>query len=200
MDRYCRYLRLFSSITSNASKKSVKPFHIYLYILLVLYYLKDNEMQSINLQDQSTQAMTEVALALSMAFFSLLLVALLSIGVPESTEKVTHETSAMLPEFLLTESSSTIQSAEDTKQPTDIQYVFYFKGKLYDQYLQETQINNLNNKQKLVVAMSMDTEVTQALTLQKRFKNFDLALSIMDSAWLLAFESKINAKTQYIRD
>jgi hypothetical protein len=157
-------------------------------------------MQSINLQDQSTQAMTEVALALSMAFFSLLLVALLSIGVPESTEKVTHETSAMLPEFLLTESSSTIQSAEDTKQPTDIQYVFYFKGKLYDQYLQETQINNLNNKQKLVVAMSMDTEVTQALTLQKRFKNFDLALSIMDSAWLLAFESKINAKTQYIRD
>ncbi|MFT4731295.1 MAG: transglutaminase/protease-like cytokinesis protein 3 [Gammaproteobacteria bacterium] len=152
-------------------------------------------MQSINLQDQSTQAMTEVALALSMAFFSLLLVALLSIGVPESTEKVTHETSTMVPEFVLTESSSTIQSAEEKKQPADIQYIFYFKGKLYDQYLQETQINDLNNKQKLVVAMPMDTEVTQALTLQKRFKDFDLALSIMDSEWLLAFESKINAKT-----
>nr|WP_297347536.1 hypothetical protein [uncultured Glaciecola sp.] len=151
-------------------------------------------MQSINSQDQSTQAMTEVALALSMAFFSLLLLALVSIGVPESTEKITQDAQTTVPEFVLTESSSAIQSAEDKKQPSDIQYIFYFEDKLYDKYLQETQIKSLNNKQKLVVAMPMDTEITQALTLQRRFKNFDLALSIMDSEWLAAFESKINAK------
>lgn len=169
--------------------------YISIYIPLVLYYLKDNEMQSINSQDQSTQAMTEVALALSMAFFSLLLLALVSIGVPESTEKITQKGETIVPEFVLTELSPSIHNAEDKKQPAEIQYVFYFKSKFYNRNLQETEIKKLNNKHKLVVAMPMDTDVTQALSLQKRFKNFDLSLSIMDSEWLAAFESKIKVKT-----
>ena len=38
--------------------------------------------------DTSTQAMTEVALGLSMAFFSLLILALFSIGLPEQAPKI----------------------------------------------------------------------------------------------------------------
>jgi hypothetical protein len=115
--------------------------------------------------------------------------------VPESTEKITQKGETIVPEFVLTELSPSIHNAEDKKQPAEIQYVFYFKSKFYNRNLQETEIKKLNNKHKLVVAMPMDTDVTQALSLQKRFKNFDLSLSIMDSEWLAAFESKIKVKT-----
>jgi len=153
--------------------------------------MKGNEMQSINSQDQSTQAMTEVALALSMAFFSLLLLALVSIGMPESTNNSKQEARTSVPEFVLTESSTKKKSTQSKEEPIEIQYVFYFEGMFYDQYLHITQITNLNNKQKLVVAMPMNTDVTQALSLQKKFKDFDLSLTIMNSEWLVAFESAL---------
>jgi hypothetical protein len=156
---------------------------------VTLYYMKGNEMQSTNLQDQSTQAMTEVALALSMAFFSLLLLALVSIGVPQSTDNTEQKMHTTVPAFVLTESTQARQSAEGKKEPAEIQYVFYYAATLYDQNLMQTQINKLNNMQKVVLAMPMDTDVTQALTLQKKFKDFDLSLTIMDYEWLVAFES-----------
>ncbi|PKI02251.1 hypothetical protein [Glaciecola sp. 33A] len=146
-------------------------------------------MQSTNSQDQSTQAMTEVALALSMAFFSLLLLALVSIGVPQSTDNTEQKMHTTVPAFVLTESTQTRQSAEGKKEPTEIQYVFYYAATLYDQNLIQTQINKLNTMQKVILAMPMDTDVTQALTLQKKFKDFDLSLTIMDHEWLAAFES-----------
>jgi hypothetical protein len=55
----------------------------------------------------------------------------------------------------------------------------------------QTQISKLNTMQKLVLAMPMDTDVIQALSLQKKFKDFDLSLTIMDNEWLAAFESKM---------
>ncbi|GAC29368.1 hypothetical protein [Brumicola pallidula] len=148
-------------------------------------------MRTTNSQDQSTQAMTEVALALSMAFFSLLLLALVSIGVPQPIDNTEQEMHTTVPAFVLTESTQTKQSTEGKKQPTKIQYVFYYAANLYDQNLMQTQISKLNTMQKLVLAMPMDTDVIQALSLQKKFKDFDLSLTIMDNEWLAAFESKM---------
>lgn len=153
-------------------------------------------------QDQSTQAMTEVALALSMAFFSLLLLALVSIGVPDSQFSIenTHKESAQenileaVPEFVLRESVDlTKERSENSRKGTssnqDTQYVFYYKSKLYDKNLQHTHISKLSSTQKTVVAMPMDTDVAQALELQQRFSEFNVTLTIMDKDWLAAFSS-----------
>ncbi|MFQ3249516.1 MAG: hypothetical protein ACI9O6_001324 [Glaciecola sp.] len=157
-------------------------------------------------QDQSTQAMTEVALALSMAFFSLLLLALVSIGVPDSQFSIenTHKESAQekileaVPEFVLRESIDlTKERSENSRKGTsqeknsnqDTQYVFYYKSKLYNKNLQHTHISKLSSTQKTVVAMPMDTDVAQALELQQRFSEFNVTLTIMDKDWLAAFSS-----------
>lgn len=147
-------------------------------------------MQLNNAQDQSTQAMTEVSLALSMAFFSLLLVALISIGVPESADA--EQTNAVtVPEFVLTETSSSAKGIQAAKEAQATQYIFYFNSKFYDQYLKELEMSKLNTLQKLVVAMPTDTDVSQALALQKQFIGFDLSLTIMDEKWQVAFEDSM---------
>jgi hypothetical protein len=144
-------------------------------------------MLNVHSQDQSTQAMTEVALALSMAFFSLLLLALVSIGVPQR--------GVQAPEFVLTETKEAHVDIKNTDKEladrdiAETQYIFYFASKLYDKNLKEMNISQLNPQQKLVLAMPEDTEVTQALSLQKGFNGFDLSLTIMDGDWLAAFEA-----------
>jgi hypothetical protein len=147
-------------------------------------------MQLNNAQDQSTQAMTEVALALSMAFFSLLLVALISIGVPGTVNEQQRK-ALSVPEFVLTETRPAGKNTKAINQPKEIQYIFYFDSKFYDQHLKKINVTTLNNMQKLVIAMPMETDVSKALALQKKFKGFDLALTIMDREWLVAFENSM---------
>lgn len=145
-------------------------------------------------QDQSVQAMTEVALALSMAFFSLLLLALVSISVPSTAGAVNKDATESLrtertAELLLSESRVESTSMTNNEVPLEMQYVFYFDSKFYNQDLQQTDISKFNNSQKLILAMPMDTDVTQALALQQSLNGFDLSLTIMDSDWLAALES-----------
>ena len=147
-------------------------------------------MQLNNAQDQSTQAMTEVSLALSMAFFSLLLVALISIGVPESADAEQIK-AVTVPEFVLTETSSSAKNTQAENEALATQYIFYFDSKFYDQHLKDVAISKLNTMQKLVIAMPTDTDVSQALALQKQFRGFDLSLTIMDDKWRAAFEESM---------
>jgi hypothetical protein len=147
-------------------------------------------MQLNNAQDHSTQAMTEVSLALSMAFFSLLLVALISIGVPESADAEQIK-AVTVPEFVLTETSSSAKDTQAENEALATQYIFYFDSKLYDQHLKDVAMSKLDTMQKLVIAMPTDTDVSQALALQKQFRGFDLSLTIMDDKWLAAFENSI---------
>ncbi len=147
-------------------------------------------MQLSNPQDQTTQAMTEVSLALSMAFFSLLLVALISIGVPESAGAAQMK-AVTVPEFVLTEASSGAKDTQAENKQLETQYIFYFDSKFYDQGLKNVEMNKLDSTQKLVIAMPMDTDVSQALALQKQFRGFDLSLTIMDDKWRAAFEGSM---------
>lgn len=146
-----------------------------------------------NSQDQSTQAMTEVALALSMAFFSLLLLALISMGVP-----ATHDNTSSIgenkhiPEFILSKSETTNAAAdnEQTQQSeTQTQYIFYFNEAYYDQNMALTLPKRLDPSKKLIVAMPLDTNVATALLLQQEFASFEVSLTLMNAEWLAAFEA-----------
>ena len=144
-------------------------------------------MHSTHSQDQSTQAMTEVALALSMAFFSLLVLALISVGVPEPATAYSHQQENIpineSEELGLQASMLSADSAKIT------QYVFYFNQEFYDQHLSLIDIQALNKQSKVVLAMPKDTDVNQALVLQNRLAEFDLVLTVMDNEWQDVFES-----------
>ena len=91
--------------------------------------------------DTSTQAMTEVALGLSMAFFSLLILALFSIGLPDSSTKRSTIIKQLMNSLTLADNNekpSQNQTAESRKQ----QYAFYFNRQFYDKQLYPLNIDN----------------------------------------------------------
>lgn len=144
--------------------------------------------------DQSTQAMTEVALALSMAFFSLFILALISMGATDPPKQTNppEDNAKQIPEFVLLQATKPASGALDTPDsPLDKQFIFYYEGVFYDQNLQLTSHAKFDTNKKLIVAMPIDTDVATALSLQQNFTKFDVALTLMDDKWLSAFKSSL---------
>lgn len=165
-------------------------------------------MHTIHSQDQSTQAMTEVALALSMAFFSLLLVALVSLGVPDplsgdmtELHQIDDVDSLKLNASAPTSSKAAKTNSENDKplpaETTNTQFVFYFNEDFYDQHLQlidtSAFISQLSVSHHVVLVMPTDTTLSDALAVQATFDTFDdtfeLSLTVMNEPWQTRFES-----------
>ncbi|WP_293746188.1 hypothetical protein [uncultured Paraglaciecola sp.] len=134
--------------------------------------------------DTSTQAMTEVALGLSMAFFSLLILALFSIGLPDSTQK--EEPSLTIDEQLTladnNEKPSKNQTAESRKQ----QYVFYFNQQFYDKQLTRLNIDNFSRfetQQPLILAVQDNLPLIKIMALRKQINHPQLSITMLDNKW-----------------
>jgi hypothetical protein len=134
--------------------------------------------------DTSTQAMTEVALGLSMAFFSLLILALFSIGLPDSTQK--EEPSLAIDEQLTladnNEKPSKNQTAESRKQ----QYAFYFNQQFYDKQLSPLNIDNFSRfetQQPLILAVPDKLPLIKIMALRKQINHPQLSITMLDQKW-----------------
>ena len=99
------------------------------------------------MQDTTSSAMTEVALGLSMAFFTLLIVSLLSMSIPTKTATPV----AKLPEHIKKNSAVDIKIASTNKSDgkQEIQFAFFFDDKFYDQSLAVRSIDSFSTEEKL---------------------------------------------------
>ena len=128
------------------------------------------------MQDTTTNAMTEVALGLSMAFFSLLIVALLSISVPKksvSKDSVNHAQSKNI----------NISKEISNKSKDVVQFVFYFAGNFYDQNLQRQKISHFDTKQALVVAVDKQIAFSDVFTLRQQINHPNLSITTLNDEW-----------------
>jgi hypothetical protein len=133
------------------------------------------------MQDTSTQAMTEVALGLSMAFFCLLILALFSIGLPEQAKQL--ETQLHKPEQLTLVAGAKGQSK--APQPrAEQQFVFYFNGQFYDQVLQKRQIQSFTRSQPLILAVPDNLALAQVMAVRKSIKHPNLSITLLNQEWL----------------
>jgi hypothetical protein len=128
------------------------------------------------MQDSTTNAMTEVALGLSMAFFSLLIVALLSISVPKSLPEESKELNA---------DSKNITISKQTKSSSSgpVQFAFYYDGYFYDQNLLPKKISNFDSKQGLVVAVDKKIAFSDVFTLRQQINHPNLSITTLNDEW-----------------
>jgi hypothetical protein len=145
--------------------------------------------QPIN-HDTSSQAMTEVALGLSMAFFSLLILALFSIGLPEQNPQKTPVQEAQSPssidEKLKLVGSTNKTSESKPNKPTQQQYVFYFNGRFYDKQLIElnTQaLTELNTQQPIVLAVPDSLPLAKVMAARKQIKHPNTSITVLNQSW-----------------
>jgi hypothetical protein len=139
--------------------------------------------QHIN-HDTSTQAMTEVALGLSMAFFCLLILALFSIGLPEKAQQ--NEPSLATDEQLKIASNSENSATNKTSENKQQQYAFYFNGQFYDQQLKRLNIDNFSRfeaQQPLILAVQENLPLIQIMAVRKQINHPNLSITMLNQKW-----------------
>jgi hypothetical protein len=128
-------------------------------------------MQATQTQDTSTQAMTEVALGLSMAFFALLILALVSMGVPSTAPE--QKSIQAAPDESLSVSRSDTGSHEQSA--ADGQFVFYHNTGLYTQTLEPFDNSDIDTEKPLYLAVPADLAFTQVMQLRTTINHPNLS-------------------------
>lgn len=154
-------------------------------------------MQNLHPYDTTTQAMTEVALALSMAFFALLIVALLSFQVPQqknalaadespsvnNTEKIQLENASV---------NSTKNSADSEQEPEQV--VFFYQGNFVDQQLKSLAPVNLQysqSRQTLVLAVAPSLTFSEVMALRNKINHPNLSITLISEEWQTLLEREL---------
>lgn len=135
------------------------------------------------MQDTTSSAMTEVALGLSMAFFALLIVALLSMSVPKETAKVAVNKD--IPAGISKNQSIDVKIEDNStgNDKNNIQFAFYFHDKLYDQSLKLRTITSFTKEQALIIAVDPNLAFAEVFSLRQQINHPKLSITSSNKAW-----------------
>jgi len=130
-------------------------------------------------------AMTEVALALAMGFFSILVLALVSMGAGGGSKTEPHSLADVLQPALVRSSGS----GTATTQPDD-QIVIYHENRLLDANLMAIRIEDLAVDKRVVLALAPSVPLDEIMKVYARFDRPDLVVSTLDERWLARLETR----------
>ena len=124
-------------------------------------------------------AMTEIALALAMGFFSLLVLAMVSMGAGEfaSDSKLT---------IVLAPSSSQDSGQGATALDPDSLVVVYHRGRFFDAGLAPLDPGSIDGGKRVILAFAPDVPVSEAMEARSRISAGDLLVSTLDADWQAA--------------
>ncbi len=143
-----------------------------------------------NNHDTSTQAMTEVALGLSMAFFALLILALISISLPANPNNLASDMAAQVKlaaqhsQPSVNDSTKTQQEkANPAEKPPFI--VLYWAGQYVDVNQQKIDISDIQ-QQNVVIAVDPQIPFSQLVSIQGQFNGQEMRLTTLSDDWKIA--------------
>lgn len=133
-------------------------------------------------------AMTEVALALSMAFFSIMILAMVSMSAVHA-EKPEREVSSekAIAAKLASASSDTTDHAV-ARLSSDDTLVIYHKGQFYNHEAAPLDPASLNRAQRIILALSPKTAMSEALQARARIATENLVVSMLNAEWLAVLD------------
>lgn len=159
-----------------------------------------------NMQDTSTQAMTEVALGLSMAFFALLIIALVSLTLPNEDKDLEAELAAtntqtpneavdISEQMELTIENSQDHSKEDNLQTAAAQkqdsILLYWNDQFFTTQGNLVDFSELSSNNEFIVAVSPQISFNQLLAIQTKFSGRQMRLTRLSPQWQASL-SQIN--------
>ncbi len=121
-------------------------------------------------------AMTEIALAMAMGFFSIMVLTILSMGVGSlETGKIAAAAVARA------ESGATAPGTIETGK--DDYLVIFARGRFYDSRLKPIDPARVPTGRRVILAVEPDLPMTEALAARARVAVENLVVSTMDSRW-----------------
>ncbi len=122
-------------------------------------------------------AMTEIALALAMGFFSLLVLALVSMGAGQQADS-TATTAVLAPPV-----AEAAEQGATGVDPQDV-ILIYHKGGFLDTKMRAVEPGNLHGARRVVLAFAPDVPLAEAMSARSQVKSERLVVSTLDEAWL----------------
>ena len=127
----------------------------------------------------SNNPLTEVALALSMAFFSIMVLSIFVLSQKDINEKSKNELSI--------NSNSKIAEKEKIKRT----YIFYFRNNFYNKNLKEQKLEKIiQENKKYILAVSPQISVKELFEVKNSFKNIDVKITQQNNEWNNALKNK----------
>lgn len=135
----------------------------------------------------TSNAMTEIALALAMSFFSVMILAIVSMGAG-SAEEATAEAPEMLA-AKLAPSDGAAPAARHLAAEDD-RIVVYHSGAFFDAELAPLDPASLSGGGRVVLALDPATPMAEALAARGRIDVADLVVATLDERWLAALKER----------
>lgn len=137
---------------------------------------------------EDNQAMTEVALGLAMAFFAMMILAMISMSVPLQ-EPLAVKSKPMMPidtAIGVVESRPVQRERQDTALNIDNNpmIIIFYQGRFLDTTLQTVDVGALAMDQHYVLALSPDLSLKAALEARAQISVPNLLITELNAAWL----------------
>jgi hypothetical protein len=137
-------------------------------------------------------AMTEIALAMAMGFFSVMVLTAISMGVPAPKSPVKQSASVSI--AILAQNSATAGSGKTSKL-TKKDVLVVYDGKQYrDRELNTLDPATLRNAERVILAVTPDLSMSAAMQAQKGLSAKQVVITTLDPKWNQALQEKTNAR------
>ena len=138
------------------------------------------------LHGSQNNAMSECALALAMAFFSIMVLTMVSMGGPRQIEALS---SANLASSISIAPSSPIARASDTSVGSNSDaIIIHYRGRFLDTNLKTVDPAILSLDRPLILAIEPTMSMVEAIAIRERVPARILTVTILDERWLAALK------------
>ena len=134
-------------------------------------------------------AMTEIALALAMAFFSIMVLAMVSMGAGASKSVTKQDVAPHIAAKLAPAKPDTPVPAQLKGQSTDT-LLIYSRGQFYDRDLKAVDPANLSASGRVVLALDPALAMGDALAARAKVKTDNLIITMLDQRWTVSLKHR----------
>ncbi|NKB21525.1 MAG: hypothetical protein GKS01_13615 [Alphaproteobacteria bacterium] len=137
-------------------------------------------------------AMTEIALAMAMGFFSVMVLTAISMGVPAPKSSVKQTAAVSI--AVLAQNSASAGSGQASKL-TKKDVLVIFDGKQYrDRSLNTLDLATIRHAERVVLAVTPNLSMSAAMQAQKGISAKNIVITTLDPNWNQALQEKSNAR------
>lgn len=138
--------------------------------------------------EYQSNAMTEIALALAMAFFSIMVLAMVSMGSAMQSESANEL--SLAEGIALSLPASSVNSAAPARAVAAEDMIIHWQGRFYDGALHVVDPAVLSASRRLVLAIGPDLSITEAMAVREKITAVNLEVTTLDARWLHILEER----------
>ena len=133
-------------------------------------------------------AMTEVALALAMGFFSIMVLTMVSMGTGAPVASPAAESARVADAAVLQQSETPDNPAATVSTGAEDRIVIYYGGRFLSTDLTPLKLSGLGGSGRIILALAPDLPMKEALQARARLRHDNLVVSTLDKKWIDTLE------------